>query len=152
MNNNLLKIILNGLEKNVEISSLLLFFLCILSDSMSHSDASEHTHSGVPNVFNPESNLFKLCILVGACFLTFGSYYCYDIVGALSSVLLNPFYDINNTQESFLYAVYSLPNTVLPFFGGLLVDKYLGVKYVLFFLLIVIEKIILFNFNYLVFL
>mmetsp|Transcript_34569 Transcript_34569/g.54072 ORF Transcript_34569/g.54072 Transcript_34569/m.54072 type:complete len:475 (+) Transcript_34569:39-1463(+) len=80
-------------------------------------------------IFDPATTSFKLAVLLGACFLTFGSYYCYDIVGALSTTLLNPFYGINNTQESFLYAVYSLPNTVLPFFGGLLVDKVLGVKF-----------------------
>lgn len=85
-------------------------------------------HKKTIAVFNPDTNAFKLAILLGACFLTFGSYYCYDIVGALSTTLLNPFYDINNTEESMLYAVYSLPNTLLPFFGGLLVDKILGVK------------------------
>jgi MFS family permease len=88
----------------------------------------EGSQSSSLKIFDPTSGFFKAFILLGACFLTFGSYYCYDIVGALSPILLNPFYDINNTQESLLYAVYSLPNTVLPFFGGIIVDKYLGVK------------------------
>lgn len=83
---------------------------------------------GVKAWFDSRTTPFKAWILLGACFLTFGSYYCYDIVGALSPVLLDPFYDITTTQESFLYAVYSLPNTVLPFIGGFLVDRVLGVR------------------------
>lgn len=80
-------------------------------------------------IFDPTTNYFRICILLGACFLTFGSYWSYDIVGALSPILLDPFYDITSGQESLLYSVYSLPNTVLPFFGGILVDKYLGVRF-----------------------
>jgi nitrate/nitrite transporter NarK len=86
---------------------------------------------GIKAWFDSRTEVFKGWILLGACFLTFGSYYCYDIVGALSPVLLDPFYQITTTQESFLYAVYSLPNTVIPFFGGFLVDRVLGVRYVL---------------------
>lgn len=91
-----------------------------------------HTESpskGLASLFDSRTNLFRAFILVGACFLTFGSYYSYDIVGALSPVLINPFYGITNTQESLLYAVYSLPNMVLPFLGGFFVDSVLGVRF-----------------------
>jgi len=87
------------------------------------------TTSGITAWFDKRNASFRGWILLGACFLTFGSYYCYDIVGALSPVLIDPFYGVTTTQESFLYAVYSLPNTVLPFFGGLLVDRILGVRF-----------------------
>lgn len=91
-------------------------------------DSIPESH-GVKALFDARTKVFQLCILIGACFLTFGSYYCYDIVGALSPVLLDPFYDITTTQESILYAVYSLPNMVLPFIGGFLVDRILGVRF-----------------------
>jgi len=85
--------------------------------------------SGLTSLFDSRTTQFRALILVGACFLTFGSYYSYDIVGALSPVLINPFYDINNTQEAFLYSVYSLPNMILPFLGGFFVDSVLGVRF-----------------------
>src|SRR3990167_4637376 len=85
--------------------------------------------TGINVLFDSRTPPFKIFILIGACFITFGSYYCYDIVGALSTTLINPFYGISNTQEALLYSVYSLPNTVLPFFGGMLVDRVVGVKY-----------------------
>mmetsp|Transcript_82867 Transcript_82867/g.115115 ORF Transcript_82867/g.115115 Transcript_82867/m.115115 type:complete len:316 (-) Transcript_82867:10-957(-) len=80
-------------------------------------------------VFNPTRLSFRLIMLLGACLLTFGSYYCYDIVGALSDTVITEYYGVSEFQYSLLYSVYSLPNTVLPFFGGVLVDRILGVKF-----------------------
>lgn len=55
-----------------------------------------------------------------------GSYYCYDIPGVLEQELEREF-EINPTQWSLLYTVYSMPNMVLPFIGGLMLDK-IGVR------------------------
>ena len=71
----------------------------------------------------------KPVLLVFICFLTFGSYWVYDLPGALSTQLagwFGPAY--TPLMNANLYSVYSYPNVVLPFFSGLLVDKYLGVR------------------------
>lgn len=36
--------------------------------------------------------------------------------------------DLNNLQFNMLYSIYSLPNIILPFFGGMLIDK-MGVRF-----------------------
>lgn len=65
-------------------------------------------------------------MLVLACFLLFGSYYCYDNPQALRSSI-NRKFGIDSTDFSLLYTVYSLPNIVLPFFGGIFIDR-IGVR------------------------
>lgn len=78
----------------------------------------------------------KWRVLVFACFLTFGSYYIYDFPGAIgtgeSHTIQAKFIAAGQeyTQEmnQLLYSVYSWPNTVLAIFGGLLIDKYLGLR------------------------
>lgn len=65
-------------------------------------------------------------MLVLACFLLFGSYYCYDNPQALRSSMLRK-YNIGGTDFSLMYTVYSLPNIVLPFFGGIFIDR-IGVR------------------------
>ena len=71
----------------------------------------------------------KPLLLVSICFLTFGSYWVYDLPGALSLQLaqwFGPSY--TPAMNANLYSVYSYPNIVLPFFSGLIVDKYTGVR------------------------
>jgi len=61
--------------------------------------------------------------------LTFGQYYCYDIPGALKSTFFSHFQGLTQLQYNLLYSLYSWPNTVLVFFGGYIIDKYLGVRW-----------------------
>jgi len=71
----------------------------------------------------------KPVLLVFICFLTFGSYWVYDLPGALANQLaqwFGPSY--TPLMNANLYSVYSYPNVVLPFFSGILVDKVLGVR------------------------
>ena len=71
----------------------------------------------------------KPVLLVFICFLTFGSYWVYDLPGALATQLagwFGPSY--TPLMNANLYSVYSYPNIVLPFFSGILIDKYLGVR------------------------
>ena len=71
----------------------------------------------------------KAVLLVFVCLLTFGSYWVYDIPGALSQQLqawFGPSY--SPAMNASLYSVYSYPNVVLPFFSGLIVDNYTGVR------------------------
>jgi MFS family permease len=65
---------------------------------------------------------YRWCILAVTCFLTFGSYSCYDTPGALIVDIQNDL-RVDAFQFNLLYSVYSWPNTVLVFFGGMVVDK-----------------------------
>ncbi|RHY28564.1 hypothetical protein DYB32_005877 [Aphanomyces invadans] len=60
--------------------------------------------------------------------MVFGSTYCYDNPSALKSQLQQRFHRLPKAQYEFLfslsYSLYSTPNMVLPFCGGLLVDKF----------------------------
>jgi len=52
----------------------------------------------------------------------FGNYYCYDIPAALVTQMKSDL-NITDIQYNLIYSIYSLPNTVLPLFGGMLVDR-----------------------------
>ena len=58
-----------------------------------------------------------------------GDYYCYDNPSPLKSTLTDPNGDFQFTESQFnsLNSIYSLPNTVLPLFGGILLDK-IGIR------------------------
>jgi MFS family permease len=65
--------------------------------------------------------------LVICSLLTTGRYYCYDNPQALE-VNIEDNLNIGESTYNLLYGVYSLPNIVLPFVGGILVDS-MGVKF-----------------------
>ncbi len=52
-----------------------------------------------------------------------GDFYSFDTVGAISVKLLNRFPDNPNLMK-IMYSVYTLPNTILPLLGGLLIYKF----------------------------
>jgi MFS family permease len=87
-------------------------------------------------IIKVEIVLLKWRVLVFACILTFGSYYIYDFPGAIgtgkTSTIQSYFNDENKSynqeMNQALYSVYSWPNTVLAVFGGLLIDKFLGLR------------------------
>lgn len=60
-----------------------------------------------------------------SCVMMIGNYYCYDNPAALKTqiddYMGNP--GDYETMFSLLYTVYSIPNVILPFFGGYFVDK-----------------------------
>ena len=56
-----------------------------------------------------------------ACCFLLGSYYCYDNPAVIEEEL-EKLFGINSTEWSLLYSVYSFPNMVLPFFGGVMLD------------------------------
>lgn len=57
-----------------------------------------------------------------------GDYYCFDNPGALHDTLQAHFNHIPKKEFEYyynlLYSVYSLPNIVIPFIGGILIIKY----------------------------
>ncbi len=61
-----------------------------------------------------------------ACFLLFGDAYAFDNPMALQSTMQEEM-DLSNLKFNMLYSIYSLPNIILPFFGGMLIDK-IGVR------------------------
>jgi MFS family permease len=88
------------------------------------------------DVIKEEIVHLKWRVLIVACFLTFGSYYIYDFPGAIGTGKRNTIEkrfaehgkEYNQEMNQALYSVYSWPNTVLAIFGGLLIDKYLGLR------------------------
>lgn len=61
-----------------------------------------------------------------ACFYMFGSNFCYDTPGPIETQLQRQL-NVDATQYSLLYSVYSMPNMVLPLLGGILLDS-IGVR------------------------
>lgn len=82
---------------------------------------------GKVSIFHPNSPVFRFNMMVCACLLTFGSYYCYDIPGAITNSMIAA-YDITQLQYTLYYSVYSLPNVILPLCGGWIVDRVFGVR------------------------
>ena len=64
-------------------------------------------------------------LLMACCFLL-GSYFCYDNPGPLETQLEHQF-NMSSTEFSLLYTVYSIPNMVLPIFGGIFLDS-IGIR------------------------
>ncbi|OQR97464.1 Major Facilitator Superfamily (MFS) [Achlya hypogyna] len=67
-------------------------------------------------------------VLVLSCTLMIGNYYCFDNPAALKSQLQQHFSgelpaDRFEFLFNMLYTLYSIPNIILPFFGGFLVDR-----------------------------
>lgn len=76
----------------------------------------------------PRSPL-RWIVLVLACLMLIGSYYCFDLPAACKTQI-ETFMGYTNEYEndfSLLYTLYAIPNIILPFFGGYFVDK-LGVR------------------------
>ena len=65
---------------------------------------------------------FPWLILVPLSLIMYGTYFAYDAVGALGTQITDGL-GLTSTQFTRLYAIYSLPNMVMPFFGGLFIDR-----------------------------
>ena len=72
------------------------------------------------------TSIVRWPILVLACLMLVGSYYCFDIPAALNQQLDDYFgqQDDYATNFSLLYSLYAIPNVILPFFGGYFVDRW----------------------------
>ena len=76
-------------------------------------------------VYERSESSFRWIVLILACWSMFGSYYCFDNPAALSNQFQDADgeYHLSSLQFNLLYSVYSIPNVILPLFGGVLVDK-----------------------------
>lgn len=76
---------------------------------------------------DPSSALHRYIALALICLLGFGNNFCYDTPGALEKPIEDGM-SANTSQFTSLYALYSWPNVIMCFFGGLLVDRVLGIR------------------------
>lgn len=99
-------------------------------------DQAEKPKQTALEIFLEEVVHLRWRVLIITCFLTFGGYYIYDFPGSIGTgrhdSIESRFEDHGKsyTQEmnQALYSVYSWPNTVLAFFGGILIDNVLGLR------------------------
>ena len=91
-----------------------------------YSNESEEI-KGCGVVCNPHSKYHRFAILGFICFLSFGTYFCYDNPAPLQKYILK---DMNVNKESYmtLYAWYSWPSVVMALCGGFLIDRVFGVR------------------------
>lgn len=74
----------------------------------------------------PKSSM-RWPVLVLACLMLIGSYYCFDIPSALKTQLNDYMQEPSKQYETdfaLLYTLYAAPNVILPFFGGYFVDRF----------------------------
>lgn len=74
------------------------------------------------SVFHPSKPLFRFSILIFAASLSFGSYFAYDIVGAIAPTLVEELGAGRGTVGTF-YTMYSVAAVLALLLGGVLIDK-----------------------------
>ena len=73
---------------------------------------------------------FRVVLLCCICCITFGTYWINDAPAALYTQFQGWFGEgFTNESNANLYAVYSYPNVILPFVCGVLVDRWLGIRW-----------------------
>lgn len=92
-------------------------------------------------LIDPSSAVHRYIALALICLLGFGNYFCYDAPGALE-VPIEDAMSVGTSEFTSLYALYSWPNVIMCFFGGLLIDKVLGIRFgaIVFLVLLVIGQ------------
>lgn len=76
---------------------------------------------------DPRSAPHRYIALTLICLLGFGNYFCYDTPGALE-IPIEDAMSATTSQFTSLNALYSWPNVIMCFIGGLLIDKVLGIR------------------------
>lgn len=75
-----------------------------------------------PGFFHPATTLYRFTILLFVASLSFGSYFAYDIVGAIAPTLVEELGASRGTVGTF-YTMYSIAAILAVFFGGMLIDR-----------------------------
>jgi len=73
-------------------------------------------------IYHPSKALYRFTILVFVGSLTFGSYFAYDIVGAIAPTLVQDLGASRGTVGTF-YSMYHVAAIIFVFMGGLLIDR-----------------------------
>lgn len=76
---------------------------------------------------DPRRWMHRFLLLGLMCFLSFGNYYVFDNPASLQKTILNVM-NVDVTQYSLLYSLYSWPNVILSIFGGYLIDRVFGIR------------------------
>ncbi|XP_071950210.1 lysosomal dipeptide transporter MFSD1-like [Antedon mediterranea] len=93
-----------------------------------YEDDVKLTGCGATAACDPRQTLHRFLVLILICFLSFGSYFCYDNPGALQTEIKSAM-EVNSSQYMLLYSLYSWPNVILCFFGGFLIDRVFGIRF-----------------------
>lgn len=88
---------------------------------------SESSPSFFQHIMDPRSAPHRYIALTLICLLGFGNYFCYDTPGALE-IPIEDAMSATTSQFTSLNALYSWPNVIMCFIGGLLIDKVLGIR------------------------
>eukprot|EP01119_Soliformovum_irregulare_P018468 TRINITY_DN5672_c0_g1_i1.p1 TRINITY_DN5672_c0_g1~~TRINITY_DN5672_c0_g1_i1.p1 ORF type:complete len:477 (+),score=87.84 TRINITY_DN5672_c0_g1_i1:33-1433(+) len=79
--------------------------------------------------YDIKAAVIRFSVLAMICFTTFGSYYVYDMPGALFPQIKTYFKPpISDVDYGWLYSIYSWPNGVMAMCGGFLVDRVFGIR------------------------
>jgi len=79
------------------------------------------TFKRIVAAFHPADPYFRFIFLGFLCFMTFGSYWCYDIPDAIQTQLKEKF-ELSQTHYALLYSVYNFMNIGIVLFGGYFID------------------------------
>lgn len=72
--------------------------------------------------FHPSRRPYRFAVLLFASLLTFGSYFAYDSIGAISPTLIQALH-LGRSTIGNLYTAYSIAAICIVFFGGVLFDR-----------------------------
>lgn len=72
--------------------------------------------------FTPGTKLFRFTVLIFTSLLTFGSYFAYDIIGAVAPSLIEDLGAARGTVGT-MYTMYSIAAILSVFIGGVLIDR-----------------------------
>lgn len=77
--------------------------------------------TGDVSFFHPAHKNYRFLFLIFLCFMTFGSYWCYDIPDAIQTDLKKQ-YNLSSAHYALLYSVYNFMNIGIVLFGGYFID------------------------------
>ena len=72
--------------------------------------------------FHPSTKVYRFTLLIFVSLLTFGSYFAYDVIGALAPTLIEELGASRTTLGS-MYTIYSIAAIFSVLIGGLLIDR-----------------------------
>jgi MFS family permease len=73
-------------------------------------------------MFDPATKLYRFTVLLFASLLTFGSYFAYDIIGAIAPTLIQDL-GADRATVGWMYTMYSIAATMAVLLGGFLIDR-----------------------------
>lgn len=97
----------------------------LLLQAESDVDTADHHHDDGAADERPVCR--RICFLCLVAAGSVGGQYAYNLIGATAPVLHRAPLDISESRIGWLFCAYSLPNTIMPLFGGIINDR-LGVR------------------------